>query len=119
MFEKVLINIDMNSFRDILNTIKVLSEAEDPSITKAEVEKLLRDNGYTDLKVSGNKITVLTQLPDGAKSGEFRKATIDEILLFLDQEVPDHKPEFSGATNLSSIEELFLIIAQYISLLKT
>ena len=103
MFEKMLINTDMNDIRNILNTIEVLSEAEDPSITKAEVEKLLRDNGYTDLKVSGNKITVLTQLPDGAKSGEFRKATIDEILLFLDQEVPDHKPEFSGATNLSSI----------------
>ena len=100
MFKEVLINSNMNSFRDILN---LLEDKEKSSITKPEVEKLLKDNGYEELKVSGNKITVLTQLPDGEKSGEFRKATIDEIVTFLDQEVPEHKPQFSPATNLSSI----------------
>ena len=86
--------------RDILNLLEAM---EEPSITVPEVEKLLKANGYEDLKVSGNKVSVLTQLPDGSKSGEFRKATIDEILVFLDQEVPEHKPTFSAATNLSSI----------------
>jgi hypothetical protein len=100
MFEKMLINTDMNDIRNILNLLEAM---EEPSITVPEVEKLLKANGYEDLKVSGNKVSVLTQLPDGSKSGEFRKATIDEILVFLDQEVPEHKPTFSAATNLSSI----------------
>ena len=88
---------------DIRNILNLLEAMEEPSITVPEVEKLLKANGYEDLKVSGNKVSVLTQLPDGSKSGEFRKATIDEILVFLDQEVPEHKPTFSAATNLSSI----------------
>ena len=88
---------------DIRNILNLLEAMEQPSITVPEVEKLLKANGYEDLKVSGNKVSVLTQLPDGSKSGEFRKATIDEILVFLDQEVPEHKPTFSAATNLSSI----------------
>jgi hypothetical protein len=97
----MLINSIMNTdIRDILNLLEAM---EEPSITVPEVEKLLKANGYEDLKVSGNKVSVLTQLPDGSKSGEFRKATIDEILVFLDQEVPEHKPTFSAATNLSSI----------------
>ena len=97
----MLINSIMNTdIRDILNLLEAM---EEPSITVPEVEKLLKANGYEDLKVSGNKVSVLTQLPDGSKSSEFRKATIDEILVFLDQEVPEHKPTFSAATNLSSI----------------
>ena len=89
--------------RNILNLLEGKEAQEEPAITIPQVEKLLKANGYEDLKVSGNKVTVLTQLPDGSKSGEFRKATIDEILVFLDQEVPEHKPTFSAATNLSSI----------------
>jgi hypothetical protein len=100
MFKEMLINTHMNSFRHMLN---LLEAKEEPSLTKPEVEKLLKANGYEDLKVSGNKVTVLTQLPAGSKSGEFRKATMDEILVFLDQEIPEHEPTFSGATNLSSI----------------
>ena len=100
----MLINSTMNTdIRDILNLLEAKEAQEEPAITIPEVEKLLKANGYEDLKVSGNKVTVLTQLPDGSKSGEFRKATIDEILVFLDQEVPEHKPTFSAATNLSSI----------------
>jgi hypothetical protein len=85
--------------RDIIN----LLEDEEEPITKPQVEKVLKNDGYEHLKVSGNKITVLTQLPDGSKSGEFRKATIDEILQTLSREVPEHEPSFSSATNLSSI----------------
>jgi hypothetical protein len=96
----MLINSSMSTeIRDIIN----LLEDEEEPITKPQVEKVLKNDGYEHLKVSGNKITVLTQLPDGSKSGEFRKATIDEILQTLSREVPEHEPSFSSATNLSSI----------------
>tara|TARA_R110000782_G_scaffold12764_1_gene37857 strand:+ start:1663 stop:2907 length:1245 start_codon:yes stop_codon:yes gene_type:complete len=96
----MLINSIMSTeIRDIIN----LLEDEEEPITKPQVEKVLKNDGYEHLKVSGNKITVLTQLPDGSKSGEFRKATIDEILQTLSREVPEHEPSFSSATNLSSI----------------
>ena len=89
---------------DIRNILKILeAKEEETPITKGEVERLLKANGYEDLKVSGNKITVLTQLPDGQKSGEFRSAQMQEIVSYLDQEVPEHKPSYSAATNLSSI----------------
>ena len=87
---------------DIRNILNLL-EDEDKPLTKAEAEKLLKDNGNEHLKISGNKITVLTQLPDGEKSGVFRKATIDEILQTLIREIPEQEPSFSSATNLSSI----------------
>ena len=87
---------------DIRNILNLLENEEEP-ITKPQVEKVLKNDGYEHLKVSGNKVTVLTQLPDGSKSGEFRKATIDEILQTLSREVPEHEPSFSSATNLSSI----------------
>jgi hypothetical protein len=73
--------------RDIIN----LLEDEEEPITKPQVEKVLKNDGYEHLKVSGTK------------SGEFRKATIDEILQTLSREVPEHEPSFSSATNLSSI----------------
>ena len=87
---------------DIRNILNLL-EDEDKPLTKADAEKLLKDNGNEHLKVSGNKITVLTQLPDGEKSGVFRKATLDEILQTLIREIPEQEPSFSSATNLSSI----------------
>jgi hypothetical protein len=98
----MLINSNMTT--DIRNILKILeAKEEETPITKGEVERLLKANGYEDLKVSGNKITVLTQLPDGQKSGEFRSAQMQEIVSYLDQEVPEHKPSYSAATNLSSI----------------
>ena len=62
----MLINSSMTT--DIRNILKILeAKEEETPITKGEVERLLKANGYEDLKVSGNKITVLTQLPDGQK----------------------------------------------------
>jgi hypothetical protein len=45
--------------RDLINLIETLS--------KPDIESVLNKAGYKDLKVSGNKIGVLVQIPDGQK----------------------------------------------------
>lgn len=79
---------------------------EQPTITKQlskqELEQKLRDNGFSDLKVSGNKITVLTQIPDGQKKLEFRIALLQEILDNLKIELKQYNPQYSDDASLKS-----------------
>lgn len=73
------------------------------SVTKPEVEKALRDAGYEELKVNGNKINVLVQIPDGAKKNDFRKQVLDDVLVNLKRLIPDTDPTFDPDPGLSSL----------------
>lgn len=83
-----------------------LTEEEDPSapnkLSKPELEKVLRDNGYENLKVKGNKIIALVQIPDGSTSTEFRVAILQEILEVLKQQLPQHFPSYTDDASLRS-----------------
>ncbi len=85
--------------------IRRLNEAAEPQsaapVSKAQVEQVLRQNGYEDLKVQGNLIGVVTQIPDGEKKNAFRSALIKNIEELLQRELPDSKPEFSMAAKSS------------------
>lgn len=72
-------------------------------LTKHEVESVLRDAGYEDFKISGNKINVIVQIPDKVAKNEFRSAMLGEILEYLTQQIPNHNPEFVKDPGLSSI----------------
>jgi hypothetical protein len=72
-------------------------------ITKAQVEQVLRANGYEDFKINGNKINVLVQIPAGQKKNEFRTAILNEILAILRQQLPDADPEYSADPGISSL----------------
>jgi hypothetical protein len=67
---------------------KVLVEAKAPKVintpvplpvTKAKVEQILRANGYEDFKINGNNLAVVTQIPDGAKKGDFRSSILQDV----------------------------------------
>ena len=83
-----------------------LKEDDEPTdnkqLSKQELEQKLRDNGFSDLKVSGNKITVLTQIPDGQKKLEFRIALLQEILDNLKIELKQYDPQYSNDASLKS-----------------
>jgi hypothetical protein len=81
----------------------ITEEKDDGKLSKEKVETLLKNNGYENLKVKGNKIIVLAQIPDGAKKSEFRQSTMQEILKYMQQSVPQHKPHYSDDPRLSSI----------------
>ena len=68
---------------------------------KAEIEKVLKTNGFENLKVSGNKIAVLVQIPEGAKKNQFRIQMIQSILGMLQQQ--NLNAEYSSDTALSSL----------------
>lgn len=76
--------------------------AEQTKLTKPDLEKMLRDDGYENLKVKGNKITVLVQIPDGSTSTEFRTAMLQEILASLKQKAPQHFPTYTDDAALRS-----------------
>jgi len=81
--------------RDLINLIETLS--------KPDIEAVLKKAGYKDLKVSGNKITVLVQIPDGEKKELFRAQILKEILALMKQNFPKSKPNLSMDARLSSI----------------
>lgn len=81
--------------RDLINLIETLS--------KPDIEAVLKKAGYRDLKVSGMKIAVLVQIPDGEKKELFRAQVLKEILALMKQNFPKSKPTLSLDARLSSI----------------
>ena len=81
--------------RDLINLIETLS--------KPDIEAVLKKAGYRDLKVSGMKIAVLVQIPDGEKKELFRVQVLKEILALMKQNFPKSKPTLSMDARLSSI----------------
>lgn len=73
------------------------------TITKPDVESILRKNGYENLKVTGNKIHVLVQIPDGEKKTEFRKSILNQILGSFKREMPKSHAQYSADPGISSI----------------
>jgi hypothetical protein len=81
--------------RNLINLIETLS--------KPDIESVLNREGYTDLKVSGNKIGVLVQIPDGEKKELFRSEVLKQILGLMKQNFPKSRPNLSMDARLSSI----------------
>ena len=84
---------------------RVLVEANDQikTVTKGDVEAVLRKAGYEQFKINGNKINVLVQIPDGAKKNEFRADVLKEVLVVLQKNFPDNTPKFSNDPGISSL----------------
>ena len=78
-------------------------DTQPQSVTKAQVEQILRKNGYEDLKPNGNKINVLVQIPAGQKKNEFRSAILNEILAILQKQLPAGDAEYSADPGISSL----------------
>lgn len=81
--------------RDLINLLE--------SVTKLEIKSVLTDNGYTDIKVNGNALGVMVQIPDGAKKDEFRKSILNNVLVILQKSFPKSNPTISSDPRLSSI----------------
>jgi hypothetical protein len=80
----------------------LVEDAEQQPITRAHVEASLRQLGYEDFKVNGNKINALVQIPAGQKKNEFRVAMLNEILAGLTK-IYGKRVQFSNDPGLSSL----------------
>jgi len=72
-------------------------------VTKTELQDVLAQNGYTDLKVSGNKIAVLVQIPGKEKKDSFRIKVLQDLLSILNSQAPDMAATFNPDPKISSI----------------
>lgn len=72
-------------------------------LSRDTVASELRKLGYENLKINGNIIHVLTQIPDGAKKNDYRIAVIKEILAKFAEVSPEHKPQYIQAKRLGSL----------------
>lgn len=72
-------------------------------LTKDTVAGELKKLGYENLKINGNIIHVLVQIPDGAKKNDYRIAVVKEILAKFSEVSPDHKPQYIQSKRLGSI----------------
>jgi hypothetical protein len=72
-------------------------------VTKNELQDVLKQNGYTDLKISGNRVAVLVQIPDGQKKDAFRIKVLQDLLAILNSQAPDMAAVFNPDPSVSSI----------------
>lgn len=79
--------------------INILTEAA----TKQELQDILAQNGYTDLKISGNKIAVLVQVPDGQIKDAFRLKVLQDLEGIINAANPELDARYSPYRNISSI----------------
>lgn len=82
--------------RDLINIIT-------EEVTKNSLQDLLSQNGYTDLKISGNKIAVLVQIPGKEKKDAFRSRVLQDLLDIINTQAPDMGAEFDSNPSISSI----------------
>lgn len=73
------------------------------STTKAEIEQKLRQFGFENFKINGNKINVLVQIPDGEKKNEFRTAVLQDILRQFQTSAKNLKATYSSDASLGSL----------------
>lgn len=95
-------------YYEIKNLLEEVNKDETPGVapkpvTKQQVEQVLRQAGYEDFKIAGNKINVLVQIPGGQKKAEFRNSILREILAKLQQSLPQGDAEYSADPGISSI----------------
>lgn len=95
-------------YHEIRNLLEEINKDKTPAVapkpvSKAQVEQILRKNGYEQLKPQGNKINVLVQIPAGRKKAEFRTAILQEILKLLQTQLPESDAEFTNDPGVSSI----------------
>lgn len=72
-------------------------------LSKDTVASELKKLGYENLKINGNIINVLVQIPDGAKKNEHRISMIREILAKFAEVSPEHKPQYIQSKRLGSL----------------
>lgn len=72
-------------------------------VTKTELQDILSRNGYTDLKIDGNKVAVLVQIPGKEKKDAFRIKVLQDLLKILTTQSPDMGAEFNPTPTISSI----------------
>jgi len=82
--------------RDLINIIT-------ESVTKNELQELLSQNGYTDLKISGNTVAVLVQIPGKEKKDAFRIKILQDLLEILNSQAPTMGASFNPDPTISSI----------------
>ena len=71
--------------------------------TKQELQDILAQNGYTDLKVSGNKVAVLVQVPDGQTKEAFRLKVLQDLEGIMNAANSELQARYSPYRNISSI----------------
>ena len=81
--------------RDLIN---IIDEAANQSIVQ-----YLNQAGYQDLKVKGNNIIVLAQIPDGEKKAQFRAQILADLLNTMNRDLPNLGPYKGDNPQISSL----------------
>lgn len=94
-----------NEFSTVLAERAPNTATELAILNKDQVIQTLGKLGFesSNVKISGNKLQVLVQIPDGAKKNEFRKDVMNDVLVGLQKLLPDFNPKYVMSTKLGSL----------------
>ena len=83
----------------------ILVEAAQKPLTRDQIIHTLGKLGHesSNIKVAGNKLNVLVQIPSGAKKNEFRQTVLKDLLTGLQMAFPDYNPKHVQSTKLGSL----------------
>jgi len=73
-----------------------------PLIDRTGVLELLKKAGYDNVKVNGNKLQPLVQIPDGQLKNKYRQSILANILQILKKVAPKANPRIANIPNISS-----------------
>lgn len=79
-----------------MRLLELLNEA----VSNPDIENALKAIGFDDLKQKGNKLTVLVEIPAGAKKNAYRVDALKKILASLQKKFP---ARYSNDATLSSL----------------
>lgn len=99
----MIVALYMRYYEFARTLVENVDQNSSKTLTKNDVESVLRAAGYEDFKINGNKINVIVQIPDGAKKNQYRMAMLDEILDVLQKQIPEYNPSFVKDPGLSSL----------------
>jgi len=78
-------------------------QEQDVPVSKPQVMQALKQAGYEDIKVKGQVLAALVQIPPGAKKNEFRKQIIQDIIQAMNKLLPGSQAQFLQDPRLSSL----------------
>jgi hypothetical protein len=94
------------NIRDILNIFEAPAKkpvpATDPRINREIVQQLLVASGFEQIKITGNRVQVLVQIPDKQPKVKYRQLILANILQTFKKKFPTENPQVKLIPEISS-----------------
>jgi hypothetical protein len=91
------------NMRELINIFEAPKATTAITMDRQTVQQVLTKFGYEDLKIKGNLVAVVVQIPEKVKKDEFRKKILADIATAFNKAYPQTKAQVAQNVKISSI----------------